>query len=144
MYSVSGVLNIPYAEINEPFYAWYDKANGRSRIDYYGGMVKTYQLTKQGSYGVSLKLAPVTTQSQTNKETCLQVNGSADNAIAVQGILPYAKDFKLIGKTLWSLPSFTPTYHALLGAKNENRFRGLCRLSVRPVYADREHWPEAQ
>uniref|UniRef100_A0A2M4AIZ6 Putative cathepsin l n=1 Tax=Anopheles triannulatus TaxID=58253 RepID=A0A2M4AIZ6_9DIPT len=97
VYSVSGVLNIPYAEINEPFYAWYDKANGRSRIDYYGGMVKTYQLAKQGSFGVSLKLAPVTTQSQTNKETCLQVNGSADNAIAVQGILPYAKDFKLIG-----------------------------------------------
>uniref|UniRef100_A0A2M3ZE63 Putative cathepsin l n=1 Tax=Anopheles braziliensis TaxID=58242 RepID=A0A2M3ZE63_9DIPT len=97
VYSVSGVLNIPYAEISEPFYAWYDKANGRSRIDYYGGMVKTYQLAKQGSFGVSLKLAPVTTQSQTNKETCLQVNGSADNAIAVQGILPYAKDFKLIG-----------------------------------------------
>ncbi|XP_058066919.1 digestive cysteine proteinase 1 [Anopheles bellator] len=97
IYSVSGVLNIPYAEISEPFYAWYDKANGRSRIDYYGGMVKTYQLTKQGTYGVSLKLAPVTTQTQSNKETCLQVNGSADNAIAVQGILPYAKDFKLVG-----------------------------------------------
>lgn len=98
VYSVSGMLTIPYAEINEPFYAWYDKTNGRSRVDYYGGMVKTYQLTKQGDYGVSLKLAPVTTQNQMNKETCLQVNGSASYKIDVQGILPYVRDFQLLGK----------------------------------------------
>ncbi|EAA06994.2 AGAP010645-PA, partial [Anopheles gambiae str. PEST] len=97
VYSVSGMLTIPYAEINEPFYAWYDKTNGRSRVDYYGGMVKTYQLTKQGDYGVSLKLAPVTTQNQMNKETCLQVNGSASYKIDVQGILPYVRDFQLLG-----------------------------------------------
>ncbi|XP_053668625.1 digestive cysteine proteinase 1 [Anopheles marshallii] len=97
VYSVSGMLTIPYAEINEPFYAWYDKTNGRSRIDYYGGMVKTYQLTRQGDFGVSLKLAPVTTQNQMNKETCLQVNGSLANKIDVQSILPYVKDFQLMG-----------------------------------------------
>lgn len=97
VYAVSGVLTIPYAEINEPFYAWYDKKNGRSRIDYYGGMVKTYQLTKQGDFGVSLKLAPVSTKDQMNKETCLQVNGTTDDAIEVQGILPYVKDFTLLG-----------------------------------------------
>ena len=36
-YSVSGVLRLPYAEIVEPFQAWFDGQNGRSRIDYYGG-----------------------------------------------------------------------------------------------------------
>ena len=45
VYTVKGTLNIPYAEIAEPFYGWYDKDKGHSRIDYYGGMVKTYQLT---------------------------------------------------------------------------------------------------
>uniref|UniRef100_T1HS87 Uncharacterized protein n=2 Tax=Rhodnius prolixus TaxID=13249 RepID=T1HS87_RHOPR len=35
-YSVRGVLTIPYAELTEPFFAWYDSHNGRSRIDYYG------------------------------------------------------------------------------------------------------------
>ena len=38
-YSVSGVLRLPYAEIVEPFQAWFDGQNGRSRIDYYGGKV---------------------------------------------------------------------------------------------------------
>lgn len=32
-----GVLHLPYAEIDEDFYAWVDIPNGRSRIDYYGG-----------------------------------------------------------------------------------------------------------
>ena len=36
-YSVCGVLRLPYAEIVEPFQAWYDSSNNRSRIDYYGG-----------------------------------------------------------------------------------------------------------
>lgn len=98
VYAVSGVLNIPYAEITEPFYAWHDSENGRSRIDYYGGMVKTYQLAKKGDYGTSLKVAPVTTRQATNKDTCLQVNGTSDMPITVQSILPDAKKFKLAGE----------------------------------------------
>ncbi|XP_055628092.1 digestive cysteine proteinase 1 [Toxorhynchites rutilus septentrionalis] len=97
VYSASGVLNIPYAEISEPFYAWHDSENGRSRIDYYGGMVKTYQLTKEGDYGTSLKVAPITTKQATNKDTCLQVNGTSDMPVTVQSILPDAKKFKLAG-----------------------------------------------
>lgn len=38
-YTVKGTLYIPYAEIREPFYAWYDKNAGSSRIDYYGGEI---------------------------------------------------------------------------------------------------------
>jgi hypothetical protein len=36
-YSVSGTLSLPYAEINEPFRAWYDSDQSASRIDYYNG-----------------------------------------------------------------------------------------------------------
>lgn len=43
-YSVSGVLQLPYAEINEPFRVWYDEELFASRIDYYDGMVSTIQL----------------------------------------------------------------------------------------------------
>lgn len=95
-YTVSGTLNIPYAEIEEPFFAWYDKNTKRSRIDYYGGMVKTYQLANENRYGTSLKIAPVTTSSELNKETCLMVNGSAENVVEMQAILPDAKNFALI------------------------------------------------
>jgi hypothetical protein len=37
-YTVKGTLYIPYAEIREPFYGWYDGNSGSSRIDYYGGI----------------------------------------------------------------------------------------------------------
>jgi len=36
-YICEGVLHLPYAEIDEPFFAWVDLTSGRSRIDYYGG-----------------------------------------------------------------------------------------------------------
>ena len=36
-YYVKGTLHLPYAQIEEPFDAWYDGPNKRSRIDYYGG-----------------------------------------------------------------------------------------------------------
>ncbi|XP_030566502.1 digestive cysteine proteinase 1 [Drosophila novamexicana] len=96
-YIVKGTLYIPYAEIAEPFYAWYDKNTKRSRIDYYGGMVKTYQLAGEGQYGTALKLAPVSTRDELNKLSCLQVNGTAEQAVEIQSILPDAKPFELIG-----------------------------------------------
>ena len=36
-YMAKGIINLPYAEIGEPFDAWYDASNKRSRIDYYSG-----------------------------------------------------------------------------------------------------------
>ncbi|KAG5671826.1 hypothetical protein PVAND_002001 [Polypedilum vanderplanki] len=96
VYKVKGYLFIPYAEIEEPFSAWYDEPTGRSRIDYYGGTVKTYQLKHEGQYGTSLKFAPITTNDFTNKEVCLQVNGTGDYHIDVQAILPNVKNFTLL------------------------------------------------
>uniref|UniRef100_T1GHQ4 Peptidase C1A papain C-terminal domain-containing protein n=1 Tax=Megaselia scalaris TaxID=36166 RepID=T1GHQ4_MEGSC len=100
-YTVRGTLYIPYAEISEPFYGWYDSHSKRSRIDYYGGMVKTYQLSNEGDFGISLKLAPIAMDSYTSTEVCLQVNGTKEDAIEIQSILPNTKDFTL--ETLKSL-----------------------------------------
>lgn len=99
-YIAEGTLYIPYAEIAEPFYAWYDGNTKRSRIDYYGGMVKTYQLSDENKYGTSLKLAPVTNKHQLNKQTCLQLNGTALNPIQIQSIVPNVTGFPLIGTEL--------------------------------------------
>lgn len=51
-------------------------------------MVKTYQLSKDGEYGSSIKVAPVTTEEVLNEDTCLQVNGTSNMAIQPQSILP--------------------------------------------------------
>ena len=55
-YTVFGTLSIPFAEIEEPFAAFADLANGRSRIDYYGGMDKTFQRTDVGKFGTMFKV----------------------------------------------------------------------------------------
>lgn len=51
-------------------------------------MVKTYQLSNEGSYGTSIKVAPITTESEMNQQTCLQVNGSSEMKIEPQTIVP--------------------------------------------------------
>ncbi|XP_054004066.1 digestive cysteine proteinase 1 [Hylaeus anthracinus] len=99
-YTVKGTLYIPYAEIREPFYAWFDGASGSSRIDYYGGMVKTFQLSHKGKYGSSIKLAPITTESITNQETCLQVNGTSEMKIDTQAIVPDTTGMECIGEEI--------------------------------------------
>jgi hypothetical protein len=51
-------------------------------------MVKTYQLSSEGPYGTSIKVAPVTTETNANKQTCLQVNGTGEMKIRPQTIIP--------------------------------------------------------
>lgn len=51
-------------------------------------MVKTFQLSAEGNYGSSIKVAPVTTETSTNDEMCLQVNGTRDMKIQPQTIIP--------------------------------------------------------
>jgi hypothetical protein len=46
-YTVKGTLYIPYAEIREPFYSWYDLKLGSSRIDYYGGEVCSQVISQE-------------------------------------------------------------------------------------------------
>lgn len=77
----------------------YDGPNNQSRIDYYGDMVKTYQLCKTG-YGTSLKIAPVTTEEVTNSITCLEVNGTSEERITPQTVLPDLKGFEYAGITV--------------------------------------------
>lgn len=100
-YIVKGSLMIPYAELFEPFAAWYDAPAGSSRIDYYGGMVKTYQLQSKGQYGSLFKLAPVTTEKTSNIVTCLEVEGTEQMPTEVQSILPDLTGFKRIGKMFY-------------------------------------------
>ena len=62
-YSVRGTLSIPFAEIEEPFSAWVDLAMNKSRIDYYRGMVKTFQRGDMKDFGTSVKVRDVLKQN---------------------------------------------------------------------------------
>ncbi|GFQ73482.1 counting factor associated protein D [Trichonephila clavata] len=98
-YSIKGVLLLPYAEIKEPFAAFYDKDNRRSRIDYYGDTVQTYQRADIGEYGISYKIAYMPDENGTPVHTCFQVNGSSDNPVGIQSIIPDLSGFKYVKDT---------------------------------------------
>uniref|UniRef100_A0A0K8T3S5 Counting factor associated protein D n=2 Tax=Lygus hesperus TaxID=30085 RepID=A0A0K8T3S5_LYGHE len=98
-YSVRGAISIPYTELYEPFQAWYDEKTGNSRIDYYDGMAKTFQLSSWPSKnGSMVKIVPVTTDDQMNRITCLKTEGEAAGEVTPQSILPDLSDFKCVGK----------------------------------------------
>jgi hypothetical protein len=102
-YSVAGVLSLPYAEIAEPFRAWYDSDQSASRIDYYNGMVNTIQIapTDSSSYGAGIKVAPMTDESQTNVKTCFWINGTEKAPVGLQSVIPDTTDFSFIGEATW-------------------------------------------
>lgn len=53
------------------------------------------------SHGTLLKVAPITNDKVENKATCLQVNGTSDNQVTIQSILPNTKNFSLVGTELF-------------------------------------------
>lgn len=94
MYHVKGVISLPYAEIKEPFEAWYDLKGKRSRINYYYDQVSTFQLGAAVPQGVSYKITPVTTETEFNAMKCFQVNGTKDDPVLPQAALPNVQGFQ--------------------------------------------------
>lgn len=59
-------------------------------------MVKTYQFPSKYEYGAAIKIAPVTNEIATNVDTCLEANGTSDEGVKVQSVLPDLTDFLVI------------------------------------------------
>lgn len=101
-YSISGTLNLPYAELSEPFTAWFDADMKSSRIDYYGGLSKTIQRGDIGDYGQHFMISPMTNEVVMNQQTCFTLNGTKDAVVGPQAILPDASKFQYKGKKSWN------------------------------------------
>lgn len=94
-YAVDGVIILPYAELREPFSAYFDKRQNRSRIDYYGDLVQTFQRGDQvlsdgddDVVGISYKLAYNVDKHGFPSRVCFQINGSDVNPVSAQAALP--------------------------------------------------------
>ncbi|XP_078671018.1 digestive cysteine proteinase 1-like [Branchiostoma floridae x Branchiostoma belcheri] len=96
MYHVQGFLTLPYAEIKEPFEAWYNEKAGMSRIDYYGDMMSTIQKSNAKG-GAMYKMAYMTTEKVTNQKTCFLINGDPKDPVMPQSILPDTTNFTRLG-----------------------------------------------
>ncbi|XP_029514429.1 digestive cysteine proteinase 1-like isoform X1 [Oncorhynchus nerka] len=95
-YHVKGVISLPYAEIKEPFEAWFDLKGRTSRIDYYHGQVSTYQMGMELPWGSSYKITPETTEVELNIMKCFQVNGTEEEPVTPQGSLPDLQGFMFL------------------------------------------------
>lgn len=124
MLSLAGVIKLPYAEIEEPFEAWYNLTGNKSRIQYYGGKrwapscsscahpapaglpclsfplpgtgeVITYQLAAVKPYGMRYKITPETTEKEVNARKCFQLPGSKEDVVTAQSVFPSMKGFKV-------------------------------------------------
>ncbi|CAF3433511.1 unnamed protein product [Rotaria sp. Silwood1] len=102
-YHVSGVIQLPYAEISEPFESWIDVELGFSRIDYYGGAAKTVQRKGTGDkdFGANYKIVPISNEQVLNKITCFQSNGSKEELADIQHSIPDINSFEDLGPAEW-------------------------------------------
>lgn len=114
-YTVEGVLQLPYAELKEPFTAYYDATTNQSRIDYYGDLVVTMQLQAKNT---SIKIAYMTTESVLNKKSCFLVNGSSP----IQSVLPDLTDFKKVGQDLIGSTKTDKWVKAMTHGKKKNTY----------------------
>eukprot|EP00095_Tigriopus_kingsejongensis_P006643 maker-scaffold363_size195477-snap-gene-0.46 protein:Tk06643 transcript:maker-scaffold363_size195477-snap-gene-0.46-mRNA-1 annotation:"counting factor associated protein d-like" len=99
-YQVQGTLSIPFAEVEEPFEAFYDAGPHMSRIDYYHGMDRTFQRGDLGQFGTLFKVVPMTDENLENVVRCVHTVGTKDAPVGPQSILPDLTDFQYQGDSM--------------------------------------------
>ncbi|XP_043573078.1 digestive cysteine proteinase 1-like isoform X1 [Chiloscyllium plagiosum] len=96
VYHISGTIILPFAEIEEPFEAWYNYSGQVSRVEYYHGQVITLQHGFEKPAGISYKISPATTETEINVIKCFQLNGTIHNPITAQPVIPALQSFQFI------------------------------------------------
>ncbi|XP_041069092.1 digestive cysteine proteinase 2-like [Carcharodon carcharias] len=96
IYHISGIISLPYADIEEPFEAWYNLTGKVSRIEYYDGQVITLQHGFRKPAGISYKISPATTETETNVIKCFQLSGTIHEPVLAQPVIPNLQGFQFI------------------------------------------------
>ncbi|XP_067399459.1 digestive cysteine proteinase 1-like [Emydura macquarii macquarii] len=94
VYHVSGVIDMPFAEIKEPFEAWYNLSGEKSRIEYYHGQVVTFQYGAERPFGALYKVTPETTEVEVNVRKCFRIGGTPGHRVYPQSVFPRLGGFK--------------------------------------------------
>ncbi|XP_064075099.1 cathepsin L-like proteinase [Vanessa tameamea] len=98
-YSIRGELTDLFTGIIKPFEFWYSAELNRSRIDYYGGIVKKYYFSENDElYGQEYTIYPKTTDQMTNEIVCDEESWEGEHF----NQLNFAKNFTYYGKTTYN------------------------------------------
>ena len=90
-YIINGRIFLPYAEIDEPFTAYYDELANKSRIDYYGDLQLTVQRADLGQF---YKIAYMVGSNQQTGRVCFNMEASPISPVTVQSVLPDLSQFQ--------------------------------------------------
>jgi C1A family cysteine protease len=98
---ITGVLSLPYAELQEPFEYWL-MSNGtvqgtKSRIDWFGGLDTVIQRPDIGAYGTTYKFSHATV-SKNDALTCFVVPGEKESPAVPDHLLPDVEKFTYQGQ----------------------------------------------
>jgi len=102
-YTAHGNILLPYAEINEPFAAYYDGSLNRSRIDYYGDLMITLQKSAvaeksdDSQFGTEYQIVYEADKNGHPKRVCFRNTGSEHENIVGQNVIPNLDGFTRIG-----------------------------------------------
>ncbi|EGD75699.1 hypothetical protein PTSG_07816 [Salpingoeca rosetta] len=132
-YIAEAVISLPYAAISEPVKVYYDAGAGRSRVEYYHGMDVYVMREDVGKHGYQFQINPVTDNERTNVMTCFGINGTKDDPITVQSLIPDLSKYEKATNPVMYRGLFCDlyTYSYLVGAKSNtysfyvNRATGL-------------------
>ncbi|KAH9516806.1 hypothetical protein DERF_007525 [Dermatophagoides farinae] len=111
-YLISGRIVLPYAEIDEPFTAYYDETANKSRIDYYGDLQLTVQRADLGQF---YKIAYMVRNNQQTDRVCFNMEASPISPVTIQSVLPDLSNFQfkqrgICNKLTKSLPTLSSEY----------------------------------
>jgi len=100
-YTAAGYVLLPYANLTEPFTASFDVSQKKSRIDYYNGTMKTFQINapytnapKGGAFKIVWSPHPTT---HVPEQICYQANATDAAPTVVQSVFPSLDGFKYVG-----------------------------------------------
>ncbi|XP_038056790.1 digestive cysteine proteinase 2-like [Patiria miniata] len=101
-YHATGFVQLPYAELNEPFEIYFDGKNGMGRIDFYGGMDQAFYNGSMKPYGVAYEVYPwvKTKTSIVPVMHCSTMPGEKGSPVMPQSMLPDLTNFKMDGQEL--------------------------------------------
>lgn len=90
-YVITGRILLPYAEIDEPFVAYYDANSNKSRVDYYGDLQLTLQRADLKQF---YKIAYMVQNGQTSR-VCFNMGDLPTAPVEIQSVLPDLSNFEL-------------------------------------------------
>ncbi|XP_061452508.1 digestive cysteine proteinase 2-like [Rhineura floridana] len=133
-YHITGILKLPYAEIEEPFEAWFNETGGKSRIQYYHGQVITYQFGFIKPFGASFKVTPETTETEANIKECFRINGTSENPIRPQSVFPSLHEFQPVRQEYYNGQHCTVLEATSFWGQKKNIYRlWMAHASSEPV-----------